>query len=168
MAEAPATGEQPAPGTGEGNTPPPATPPADPPATNEDETVTVKKSDYDNLVSQRDRANEAAKSAKGQEAFVEQLAQERSIKEFLKDNKKDFPDLKPSDLAHVWDPDQIKPEAERLQRRLQDHAQARLDSIEQTTAPVLSPQERAEKLAQLKKNPGPKAFDAMVGVKMGA
>ncbi len=181
MADTPPTGDQPPAGTP--GTPPASTPPAPEPgketpgatppkggapATNEDGTVTLSAQDYKNLVSQRDKANNAAKSNEGQEAFIEQMAQERAIKDFLKTNKKDYPDLTSADLAHIWDPEQLKPEADRLQRRLQDHAQSKLESIENTPVPVLSPQQRKEQEDQLKKNKPSDAFEQMVNLRMPA
>jgi hypothetical protein len=176
MADSLTTGESVAPGTPEtppANTTPPATsgatPPATPPATNEgDESITLTKKDYNNLISQRDKATNAARSSEGQQAFLESLAQEKSVKDFLNENKDSYPDLNPEDLSHVWDPDQLKDEADRIQRRLQDHAQAKIMSVEQSTAPVLSPVERAEKLKQLKESGDPNAFEKMLNLRLAA
>jgi hypothetical protein len=175
MADTPTTGDTAAPGTGEPSAAPapptaaqdsktpPATPPkSDAPATTEDGKIILDEKDYKEIISQRDRATEAAKSTDGQKAFVEQLAQERAIDDFLKDNKKDYPDLTREDLSHVWDPEQLKPEADRLQRRLQDHLQNNLMNVEDTKLPILTPQQRKEQEEALKKAKDPNAFEKMV------
>lgn len=134
-------------------------------ATDGEETVTLKKEDYNNLISQRDRANN---SNAENDAFIGQIAQERAIDSFLEENKKDYPDVKRDDLMHLEDPDMLESEAKRIQRRLQDHAQAKLLDVQQTTAPLLSPEERAQRLKKLKSSPGNDAFDQMIETKQAA
>lgn len=150
---------------------PAATPPEGQPeaATKENESVTLSKEDYKNLVSQRDRANNQASE---NDAFVEQIAKERGIDAFLEENKKDFPDLTRDDLMHVGYPGEdneiLIEEAKRVQSRLADHVQAKLLDVQQTSAPVLSPEERAQRLKQLKKNPSANSFDEMVNIQQAS
>lgn len=123
----------------------------------DDETVTLKKSDYNNLIGQRDTANN---DLKGQSAFINQLAQERYIGEFLKDNAEDYPDLEPEDLAHVWGEDEdFHKEAKRLQARYERVTQKKLHDIENPpTPPRESPESQANREAELAKKPGRNAL----------
>jgi hypothetical protein len=128
-------------------------------ATDDSEQVTLSKEDYKNLIAGRDRANENAAAS---EEFVLTLAKEREIDSFLKDHKKDFPDVEQSDLMSAESPEQLKELAEARQARYEQVVQKRLMDVQQSTPPRLSPQEKAEKLKQLKANPGSSAFRDMV------
>lgn len=133
-------------------------------ATDDEEVVTLKKSDYKNLVSARDRANENDRTS---QEFLEEIAAERSIKAFLKENKEKFPDVKFADLQHAT-PATLEAEAARVQRRLEDHAQNRIMNIEKATAPVLSPEQREAELKKLKESNDPAAFEKMAELRMAA
>ena len=148
----------------EGNTPPAATPPAKDSgaATEGDKTVTLKESDYKNLVSQRDRnANEATAN----QEFMLTLAKEREIDSFLEKNKEKYPDVTRADLMYLDDPDALEEAATAMQRRLEDHVQAKLLDVEKTNAPILSPEERKERLKKLKGSGDPQAFEKMVDLR---
>lgn len=143
-------------------TPPATNPQGSGPATDDDETVTLKKSDYKNLQAQRDRANQQNRDS---EEFLEELAAERAIKSFLKENKDKYPDVKYADIKHVT-PANLEVEAARVQRRLEDHAQAKIMNIEKATAPVLSPQEKEARLKELKEKGGADAFEQMLDLRL--
>ena len=157
----PTTGDPVAPGTdGDPNTPP-ATPPANnpvPPAT-DDEIITLKKSDYNNLISQRDRNFQSNHES---EAYVATLAKREGIDNFLSEHKEDFPDVTRDDLMHLDDPDDLEAEAKRVQRRLEDAVQKKLKDVQVVGEPVLSPEDKAAKLEALKKNPGSSSFSQMI------
>jgi hypothetical protein len=168
----PAPANDPAPTGGEPS--PTAPEPSKDPQAAPDETVTIPKSEYEglqksnkDLLSQRDRNAEESKS---KDDFLNQLAAERFIDDFLgkEENKKKFPDVKRDDLVGVSSPDDVEELAGNIQRRLDDHAQAKLESVQNTTAPVLSPQERAEKEKALKQSNDPKAFEKMVDLRTPA
>lgn len=152
-------GDQPA---GTGGNPPAATPPQGQPAATDDETVTLKKEDYNNLISQRDRAN----NDKGElNETVLTLAEEREerikkemIGDFLEQNKEKFPDLTTDDLMAAGSPDELEDLATKRQRRYEDVVQEKLLKVQKTTAPILSPEEKAEELKRLKQNPGSDSF----------
>lgn len=139
-----------------GGQPPVDNPAATPPqkgggsATQDDDQVTLSKEDYNNLIGQRDRSNQTVDD---QNNFIESIAQERGINQFLKDNAEKYPDLSYEDLKHVDDPSQLDTEAARLQSRLEAHAQAKLLEIENHKPPQETPEQRAQREAELAKNP---------------
>jgi hypothetical protein len=149
------------PGGTDGN-PPAATPPQSSTPATDDETVTLNKEDYNNLIAQRDRAN----NDKGElNETVLTLAEEREerikkemIGDFLEQNKDKFPDLTTDDLMAAGSPDELETLATKRQRRYEDVVQEKLLKVQKTTAPVLSPEERAEELKRLKQNPGSDSF----------
>lgn len=152
-------GDQPA-GT-DGN-PPAATPPTGQPAATDDKTVTLPKKDYNNLIAQRDRANNDNGELND---TVLTLAQEREVRlkteainEFLEENKEKYPDLTSDDLMAADSPDELEKLAVKRQRRYEDVVQEKLLKVQKTTAPILSPEERAEELKRLKQNPGSSSF----------
>lgn len=131
----------------------------------EEETVTLKKSDYTNLVSQRDRGNSEAAASN---EFVAQLAKEREIDGFLADNKEKYPDITRADIMPlVDDPDMLEATADRLQATITNAVQNKLMNVQRATAPELSPEERTERLKTLKKNPGSASFAEMVEIQGG-
>lgn len=140
-----------------------ATPPeqVQPAATDDDEVVTLSRSDYKNLVSQRDRNHETARAT---EAWVMAQAQKEDIKSFLDnpDNKSKFPDVEVDDLMDAMSEDDFEKLAGQTQARIDKAAQRRLADIQKTEQPVLSPQDKAEQLKKLKKNPGSASFQQML------
>lgn len=159
-------------GTGGGDpqdTPPAATqePPKDESGATKDgeKTITLKESDYKNLISQRDKnANEASANSE----FVLTLAKEREIDSFLEQNKEKFPDVQRKDLMYLDDPEMLEEAAGQMQARLDDHAQAKLKDVQTTTAPILSPEERTAQLKKLKSSDDPQAFEKMVELRSSA
>jgi hypothetical protein len=132
-------------------------------ATDGDEMISVKKSDYNNLISARDRNfDDAAR----QSAFIESMAQEKGINTFLNDNKDKYPDLTFEDLKHVEDPADLEEVASRMQRRLEDHAQSKILNIENPKPPTMSPEDRAAKEAEIMKNGGPDAWEKVLALRM--
>ena len=128
-------------------------------ATEDSDQVTLSQADYKNLVAARDRANE---NASANEEFVLTLAKEREINSFLDQHKEDYPDVELSDLMSADSPEQLEELAKDRQARYEQVVQKRLLDVQQSTAPTLSPQERAEKLKHLKANPGSSSFRSMV------
>lgn len=131
-------------------------------ATGEEETITLKQSDYKNLISQRDKNAEASRSS---EEFVMNLAKEREIDSFLTVNKEKYSDVSRDDLMHLSDPDDLEKEAERVQRRFDDVVQKKLMDVQRTTAPIMSPEQRSEAEKQLKANPTRDSFDKMLDMR---
>lgn len=172
--EKPQTAPQSTPaGPGDGTTPPAATPAPDGSgaAPVDDEMVTIRKSDLKNLQSTRDRNYEdktqLAERLDEFEAIEESRAQKEGITEFLSSNKEKYPDLTFEDLKYVTDPTKLEQEADRLQRRLEDHTQAKILDIEQHGhTPRLSPEQRAEREAELKKKGGPAALEEAIALRM--
>jgi|SRR5687768_9438523 len=157
-------------GLPQGGEQPPVTPAAtNPPkagdaATHDDDVITLPKKDYQNLISQRDGNHETAAQ---QSAFIESIAREKGINQFLTDNKDKYPDVGLEDLSHVEDPESLEREAIRIQKRLEDHAQAKILSIENPETPRITPEQRAQAEADLAKNPDAKSLEKMIAGRMG-
>lgn len=151
--------EQPG-GTGGDN--PTATPPTSTTPATDDETVTLNKEDYNNLIAQRDRANNDKSELNDTVLTLAEEREERIKKEmigdFLEQNKDKFPDLTTDDLMAAGSPDELETLAAKRQRRYEDVVQEKLLKVQKTTAPILSPEERAEELKRLKQNPGSDSF----------
>lgn len=169
MAEANQNTEPQNPG-GTGGDQPGGQPPADQPtvtppqngggaASGDDEMVTMSKADRDALVAARDRANNTVQDQSG---FIESMAQKEGITNFLKDNKQKYPDLSFDDLKHIEDPADLDNEAARLQRRLEDHAQSKILEIENHQPPQETAEQRAQREAELRKNPSPESHLAFL------
>ena len=148
---------------GTGGDEPAAIPPQQPKgaATDDDEVVTLKKSDYQNLVSQRDRNHETARAT---ELYVMEMAQKEDIKGFLSDeeNAKKFPDVEVEDLMGAESPEDFEKLAGQTQARIDKAAQRRIADIQKATTPVLSPEDKAEELKKLKQKPGSASFQRML------
>lgn len=153
-------------GTDDGSSNPPAatqTPPnGQDGASGGDETITLKKSDYNNLVSQRDRANNTSAAT---EAWVMEQAKKQDVRAFIKENKSKYPDVSVDDLMAAEDEDELPKIAERTQRRIDDAVQSKLKTLNSATAPELSPEQRAEKRKALtgKDRPNDAFEQAVVG-----
>lgn len=161
----PTTGQPAAPGTD--GTPPAATPPAtpaNPPAT-DDDVITLKKDDYNNLISQRDRNHQLSQDSEG---YVATLAKREGIDEFLGEHKSDFPDVTRDDLMHLDDPEALEAEAKRIQRRYEDVVQKKLLDVQKADIPVMSPEDRAAELDRLKKNPSSGSFQRYLELSQNA
>jgi hypothetical protein len=154
-------------GTGDGNTPPAATqtPPNDQAgASGDDEVITLKKSDYNNLVSQRDKANNSASAT---EAYVMQMAKKEEISDWLKEKQSEFPDVSIDDLMAAESEAELPKIAARTQRRIEDAVQAKLKTVQRASVPTLSPEDKAAKLAALSGKDRPDdAFEQFVGLQM--
>lgn len=127
-----------------------------------DETVTMSKKDYNNLVAQRDRNHEENAQSQG---FLMTLAKEREIDSFLTENKEKYPDLERDDLMHLDDPELLEATANKLQRRFQDVAQKKLENVQVAGQPYVSAEDKAKQLADLKKNPKAGSFERMVDLR---
>jgi len=142
-----------------GATPPAATNPNGGGGATDDNTVTLNKEDYNNLISQRDRANNTNSET---DAVVNELLKKDAINSFLTENKDKYPDVNFDDLTLADSPEELEKLAERQQKRIEDAVQKKLMDVQTTTAPVLSPQEKAQQLKQLKDNPDGKSFGKML------
>lgn len=153
-------------GTGDGNQTPPAatqTPPnGQAGASGDDETITLSKKDYQNIISQRDKANNTSAAT---EAWVMEQAKKQDVRSWLKENKKDYPDVSLDDLMAAEDEDQLPTIATRTQRRIDDAVQSKLKTLNSATAPELTPEQRAEKRKALtgKNRPNDAFEQAVVG-----
>lgn len=132
-------------------------------ATGDDERIELSKEDYNNLIAARDRSNNTVSE---QSNFIESLARERGINDFLTANKEKYPDLSADDLTHVDDPRDLETEAARVQRRLEDHAQAKLLEIENSATPRITPEQLAEIEAQAEKNPSADSMSRVIAARM--
>lgn len=131
------------------------TPSATPPsggesATGDDEVVTIKKSDLNNIISARDRNAEQLRQNSAQDAFLMELAVERTVNKFLADNKDKFPDVVLDDLLHVDDPDNLEAVATRIQDSISKKVQAKLESVQLKEVPRLTEQQKTDKLNELR------------------
>lgn len=159
----PKTGADPAGATG-GD--PAATNPQATAAATDDQTVTLNKDDYNNLIAQRDRANNAKSEL---DDTVLTLAQEREIRlkqefvsDFIEKNKETYPDIEVDDLMAAESPEELEELAKKRQRRYEDVVQAKLLKVQRAGDPVLSPEEKAAELERLQKNPGSSSFSRMI------
>jgi hypothetical protein len=144
----------------------PATqPPVDPAgASGDDETITLSKKDYKNLVAQRDKANNDRSAT---DAYVMQLAKKEEISDWHKEHASEYPDVTIDDLMAAESEEDLPKIAKRTQRRIEDAVQAKLKSVQRASAPSISPEERAEKLKKLSGNNRPDdAFEQMVDLRM--
>lgn len=130
-------------------------------ATDDGDHVTLSQEDYKNLIAARDRANNSASQS---EEFVLTLAKERQIGDFLEQNKEKYPDLTKEDLMSASDPDELEELATSRQNAYDRVVQKKLLEVQNATPPSLSPQEKAEKLRALKKNPGSGSFQQMLDI----
>lgn len=129
----------------------------------EEETVTLKKSDYNNLVGQRDRSNEQLDMVTDE---VVTMRKKSDINTFLADNSEKYPDVVLDDLIHAESPEQLDDLATKAQNRITAATQKRLAEMETARVPKLSPQDRAKREAELKKKPGSSSFQEMVRLRM--
>lgn len=148
---------------------PPATDPKGGGGATDDETVTLKKSDYNKLISQRDRANNTNKD---QDDVIASLAQDKDyrdkveyIDDWLESNKDKYPQVTRDDLLFISDPDQIEEAAKKRQRRYEDVIQDNLKNVQKAKLPVLSPEQREAEEKKLKENPTKGAFGKMLSLR---
>lgn len=149
-------------GTDGGVTPPAATqtPNDQAGASGEDETITLKKSDYQNLISQRDKANNTSAAT---EAWVMEQAKKQDVGDWLTENQSKYPEVSLSDLMSAESEEELPKLAERTQRRIDDAVQSKLKTLNTADAPVLTPEQRSEKLKKLSGKDKPDdAFEQMV------
>lgn len=128
-----------------------------------EETVTLNKSDYNNLIAARDRSNEQLDQVTD---AVVQMQKKTDIDKFLADNKEQFPDVVFDDLKFAESPDQIEELAKSAQNRITAATQKRLEEVQLGRPPKMTPKDRATREADLKKNPGSKSFAEMVRLRM--
>lgn len=123
----------------------------------------IRTEDKNNLVSARDKANQE-NGAQGE--FLQEIAKERAVGNFLKENSADYPDVTQDDLMNVFatNEEELKTEATRMQQRYEQVAQNRLKSMEKATAPTMSPADKAARLKALKDNPSRSSFGEMVNL----
>jgi hypothetical protein len=128
----------------------------------DEKTITLKESDYKNLISQRDRANSTSAAT---EAWVMEQAKKQDVRAFIKENKDKYPDVSVDDLMAAEDEDQLPEIAKRTQRRIDDAVQSKLKTLNSATAPELTPEQRAEKRKALtgKDRPNDAFEQAVVG-----
>lgn len=165
----PTTGDDPAGATG--GIPAATNPQATSTAT-DDETVTIKKSDYNNLIGQRDRANNDNGELNDTVLTLAEEREERIKKEmigdFLEQNKQKFPDLTSDDLMSARSPEELETLAAQRQRRYEDVVQEKLLKVQKTDAPILSPEDRAAELKKLKENPSKGSFGKFLELQQNA
>lgn len=142
--------------------PPAATNPKGSAGATVEDTITLKKEDYQNLISQRDRANNLSSES---DEYVQNLAKKESIGDFLKENAEKYPDVTTDDLLVATSPEELEKLAISRQSRVDEIVQKKLLDVQVSNAPVLSPEERAEKIRQLKANPSSGSFQEMVNIR---
>ena len=136
-----------------------------PTATDDSDTVTLSTKDYKELQAARDRANDRALQG---DQYLEILAKREAVDDWLKENKTDFPDVTRDDLMSAESPDELKELATARQRRYEDVVQDHLKKVQSATAPVLSPEQRAEAEKKLKASPGRDSFGNMLDLRQNA
>jgi hypothetical protein len=155
----------------DGITPPATNPQGSDGATNDD-TVTLSKKDYANLVGQRDRANDGFSKISETVTTLEARQQEADKKEFLSEfiesNKQTYPDITVDDLMGVTSPEDVEELAKTKQRRYEDVVQDRLLKVQKTDAPILSPEDKAAELDKLKKNPQKGSFGKFLEIQQNS
>lgn len=164
MADNPTTAPTAPAETGEPQAPPATPAPKEQGSATEDKTVTLSEKDYKNLVSARDKANNDNAATN---AYVMEMAKKDEITDWLKENKKDYPDVSIDDLMAADSEDALPKLAAKTQRRIEDAVQARLKNVQRASAPTLSPEDRAAKLKALSSADRPDdAFEQFVGLQM--
>ena len=140
-------------------------------ATGDDEMVQIPKSKLDSLeksnrdlLSQRDKNHEDFRQTEAQVAY---MAQKDDVKEWLskEEIRAKFPDVEVDDLMDgQLNPDDYEKAAAQVQARIDKAVNRKIDSIEQATTPTLSPKDKAERLKQLRENPGSSNFQEMLAL----
>jgi len=138
------------------------------------EKVEIKKEDYQNLISQRDRANQQLKDMEEQgngggldDAVIELLV-EREANKFLSDpkNKEKYPNLKTEDLMGASSISELEAIAERTQTRINEEVENRLNDVQVAdNRPRLTEQDRKATLDKLRGTGDPTAFGTMLDVR---
>ena len=96
-----------------------------------------------------------------------QLAKEREIGEWFKDNGKDYPDVTQDDLMYASSPDELETIAKRTQQRITEAVEKKLQDVEVADSrPRLSDKERNEQINSLRNSNDPDAFDKMVDLRL--
>lgn len=126
------------------------------------ETVTLKKEDYNNLVAQRDRANNRVKE--DDEGYTELFG---AVNGLLKDKvvadmQKTYPDVPKEILEGAESPEQMETLAKGFQQAVEKKQQENLQNLQQVTQPAMSDDERAAALKQAEKDGD---FEKMVELK---
>lgn len=128
----------------------------------------IRTEDKNNLISARDRATNANGELGETVATLAQEREERAKKEligeFLESNKEKYPDLTTDDLMSASSPEELDDLAAKRQRRYEDIVQEKLLKVQKTSDPILSPEQKAEKLKTLKENPGSSSFQSMLEI----
>lgn len=145
----------------------PATDQAKSAATGEQtESVTLSQKDYNELIAQRDRANENLKKSGGTDDLVLEMYKEKEISSFLKTNAEKYPDVEPDDLMYLDDPAQMDEAAAKMQRRVEDRAQKKLAEIQVAdNTPRLTEQQKSEQIEALKGGNAPDRFEQMLKIR---
>jgi hypothetical protein len=152
--ETPGTDINGAPGTG--GTPPTATPPeqtpnsgkpAGTPTDQNGDTVVIPKKDYNNLIAQRDRANNA--NGQPDEAF-QQMQYDFYKTKAVDQAVKDYPDV-PRDVFEASEsPEQMETLAKAFQRHAEKVKQDALKDLTNVDTGTLTSEQKAERLDKLK------------------
>lgn len=124
----------------------------------------IRTEDKKNLISARDKANQ---ESAGQGEFLQEIAKERAVGSFLKENAEKFPDVTQDDLMNAFatNEEELEAEATRMQQRYEQVAQNRLKSMQKATPPTMSPADRAAREKALKENPSRSSFGEMVNLR---
>lgn len=149
---------------GENNTPPAATNPQGGGGATDDNTVTLSQEDYKNLVGQRDRANNANSET---DLIVNDLLKKDAVKDFLQEHKDEFPDVTIDDLMAANDPEELESIAKNQQKRIEDAVQKKLMDVQKATPPAISPEQKAERMKQLREKPDGGSFQEMLTLEQG-
>lgn len=132
-------------------TPPEKQPAATPPAGGDDEKITLSKKDYNNLISQRDKANNSNGES---EAILSHLMLKDAVGDAIQNPefKKNYPDVTAADLikSNPANEDEIEANAKDLQARFETIRQDALAKVEVAREPEMTAADRDAKLKELK------------------
>ena len=121
--------------------------------TPENDKVTLNKSDYQKLVSQRDKNFEESRTVAERLDIIEaERARDEYIDQFLNENKKDYKYVEPDDLKSGTSPEEIEAIAKRIQTKAEKVEQQTMEKFQEVTGPpVLTGEAKEQKLQELRK-----------------
>ena len=153
----------------------------DPSATPSSGATPANDQDINNLVSQRDRANEQARTLEAELAEAKQRLESLEVSDmerdkrdtistFLKENKEKYPDLEPEDLANAQDPKDLDTLAKAKQDRytaIEQRALSKLQVADEEPEPTLD--EIKDKEKKILENPHVEdKFSAVMDGRLGS
>ena len=132
------------------------------------DTITIKKDDYNQLVSDRDKNFNNADNAENEvEDLRAEIARDKEISKFLRDNKDDYPDVLDEDLTDATSNAEIEAIAKTTQERFNKIEQRALEKLQNVPSPPpLTAEDKEQKVAALKERSlkGEDTFEEMLEI----